>query len=158
MIEFYKECYREEVINLILNIQNVEYGLNIQLEEQSDIGDINKNYINDGGNFWVAKEDSNNIIIGTLGLLKIEEGYGVLKKFFIKKEYRGKGYSKLLYNELLKFAKENKFKKILLDTPSVAERSHNFYRKVGFLEITKNELKVNYKYPDRDSKLFLLEI
>ena len=44
------------------------------------------------------------------------------------------------------------------DTPSVATRSHAYYRKAGFRQITAAELPVPYRYPDRDSLLFLLAL
>lgn len=51
MITVYDDQYKEEVINLILYIQNVEAGVGISIEEQPDILDIPSNYINDGGTF-----------------------------------------------------------------------------------------------------------
>ncbi|MBR3230114.1 MAG: GNAT family N-acetyltransferase, partial [Bacilli bacterium] len=43
---------------------------------------------------------------------------------YVKKEYRGKGYSKILNNAILKEAKKRKFKKIYLKT-----KLTNYYEK-----------------------------
>lgn len=159
MVQLYDDRYTQEVIDLILHVQNVEYGVGISIEDQPDILDINKSYINDGGGFWIALNESGKVI-GSIGLQKKSDEIAVLKKFFVHNKYRGKenGVGVSLYNFLLSFAKEKGFSKIVLDTPSVATRSHSFYRKVGFREITKEDLPIQYDYPDRNSLLFLLEI
>ena len=52
-------------------------------------------------------------------------------------------------------AHENGLESLVLDTPGVATRSHAFYRRMGFVEITRDELPIDYVFPDRDSLLFL---
>jgi salicylate hydroxylase len=47
---------------------------------------------------------------------------------------------------------------VLLDTPAVATRAQQFYRRAGFEQITREQLPVPYEYPDRDSLLFLLRL
>lgn len=157
MITVYDDRYKEEVIKQILYVQNVEYGVGISVEEQPDILDIQANYIKDGGNFWVALND-NGEVVGTIGLQKKTNEVAVLKKFFVYKDYRGKefGIGTGLYKALLDFAKKQGFSKIILDTPSKATRSHSFYKKVGFKEIAKGDLPIQYDYPDRDSLIFEL--
>lgn len=159
MIQVYSDKYKQGVIDLILYVQNVEYGINLQIEEQPDILDINNSYINSGGCFWVATNELNKVI-GCIGLQIKEDNVAVLKKFFVYKEYRGKEYNLglSLYKHLLNFAKEKGISKIILDTPSVAKRSHSFYKKVGFIQISKQDLPIKYDYPDRDSLLFLVNI
>ncbi|MXO77361.1 GNAT family N-acetyltransferase [Paenibacillus sp. OT2-17] len=159
MITVYDDSYKEEVIKLILHVQNVEYEVGISLKEQPDILDIHSNYINDGGNFWIALND-NGEVVGSIGLQKKNKEVAVLKKFFVYKDYRGKefGTGKKLYEALLDFAKKQGFSKIILDTPSKATRSHSFYKKAGFKEIDKEDLPIKYDYPDRNSIIFLLEL
>ena len=159
MITVYDDSYKEEVIKLIMHVQNVEYEVGISVKEQPDILDIHSNYINDGGNFWIALND-NGEVVGSIGLQKKNKEVAVLKKFFVYKDYRGKelGTGKKLYEALLDFAKKQGFSKIILDTPSKATRSHGFYKKVGFKEIDKEDLPIKYDYPDRNSIIFLLEL
>ena len=154
----YDDKYKNQVIDLILHIQNVEYSVGLSIEDQPDLIDIVKSYFTDGGSFWVAID--NGRVIGTLGLQKRENQVGILKKFFVCKEYRGKefGVSIKLYDELLKYAKMKKIKSIILDTPAVANRSHSFYKKIGFKEITKEQLPIKYDFPDRNSLLFILRL
>ena len=85
---------------------------------------------------------------------------GVLKKFFVDQAFRGyeKGISSSLFSALISFAPTRGLKSIVLDTPSVATRSHAFYRRAGFRPISKEELPVPYEYPDRNSLLFMLDL
>lgn len=159
MITEYDDRYKEEVIKLILHVQNVEYGVGISVEEQPDILDIQSNYIKDGGNFWVALNDHNEVV-GTIGLQKKTSEVAILKKFFVYEDYRGKklGIGTRLYEALLGFMQKHRFSKVILDTPSKATRSHSFYKKVGFKEIAKKDLPIRYDYPDRDSLIFELTL
>lgn len=159
MITTYDDKYKEDVIKLILYVQNVEYEVNISIEEQPDILDIQSNYIKDGGNFWVALNGKGEVV-GSIGLQKKTNEVAVLKKFFVYKDYRGKdiGIGTGLYEALLNFVKKQRFTKVILDTPSKATRSHGFYKKVGFKKIDKEDLPIQYDYSDRDSLIFELDL
>lgn len=60
---------------------------------------------------------------------------------FVKKEYRGKGYSKILNNAILEEAKKRGFNKVYLKTDLI-----NYYEKFGavYLENLKNGEKLYY--------------
>lgn len=60
---------------------------------------------------------------------------------YVKKEFRGKGYSKILNNAILEEAKKRGFKKLYLKTDLV-----NYYEKFGaiFLENLSNGEKLYY--------------
>ncbi len=60
---------------------------------------------------------------------------------YVKKEYRGKGYSKILNDALLNYAKEKGYKKIYLKTDLI-----NYYEKFGaiYLEDLNNDEKLYY--------------
>ena len=155
-IEAYKNKYKEEVIFLILDIQNNEAKISLSLEEQSDLNDIEHCYQAKGGEFWVALDEGK--VIGTLGIMMRENHYAVMKKFFVKVEYRSKKVGLELYRQLIYFAKDAGVKHIILDTPSVAKASHKFYEKAGFYKTDVENLPVPYVYPDRDSILYMLDL
>lgn len=158
-IKSYTPEYRNQIISLILYIQNYEQRVNLSLEEQPDMADIQKYYQMNGGDFWIAIDDSGDVI-GTLGLMKKEKHYGILKKFFVKPEFRGSkiGTANNLYYHLITKAKELGIDTIILDTPLACNRAHSFYRKHNFVEIPKEQLPIKYDYPDRDSLLFIKKI
>lgn len=97
-------------------------------------------------------------MIGTIGLMLKDQHCAVLKKFFVKKEFRSQRIELALYETLLEYANAAGVHCIFSDTPSFAHRSYRFYEKAGFRVILKDELPVPYSYPDRDSILYLLDL
>lgn len=155
-IETYCGKYDEQIIKLILDIQNKESRINLSLEEQPDLLDIKHCYQDDGGEFWLALSDGE--VIGTIALMMKQDKCAVMKKFFVKKEFRSQKIGLALYNRLLEYAKAKRVEHIILDTPSVAVNSHRFYEKAGFRKIDAQELPVPYSFPDRNSLLYMLDI
>ncbi|MEG3086908.1 GNAT family N-acetyltransferase [Sphingomonas sp. PB4P5] len=140
----------DEVAALILSIQNDEAGLNLTVADQPDLLDVAASY-RDGG-FWIAQHDGS--IVGTIGLLN-HGGRGALKKFFVAPEHRGPGGPAMqLFTAVLNAARARGHHDLFLDTPSVASRSHAFYRRVGFVECSRSTLPRDYQFPDRDSLIF----
>jgi len=155
-IEAYNGKYDDEIIGLILSIQNDEAKINLPLDEQPDLKDIKGSYIENGGGFWLAKADGK--VIGTVGLMMKENNCAVLKKFFVKAEYRSQRVGLALYKELLAYAAEKNVRHIILDTPSVAVKSHRFYEKAGFRRTEPTKLPIPYDYPDRNSFVYILDL
>ena len=152
----YCEKYNEEIVELVLDIENNESKINLSLEEQPDLMDIRGTFINGEGNFWVAVD--NEEVIGTIGLVIKENHCGVLKKFFVRADWRSKKTGLALYKILLEYAKSRNLESLILDTPSVAKAAHRFYERAGFHRVTADQLPVHYEYPDRDSDLYMLTL
>jgi len=152
----YSPYFKQQIIDLILHIQNEEAGIDLSIEEQPDLLDIEKYYYGNKGRFWLAVE--NNTLIGTIALMNKENGNGVLKKFFVHKDFRNQKVGLALYKTLYAYAVSNNYKNIILDTPSVAAASHRFYDRAGFVRIDKTHLPFEYDFPDRHSYLYLLRI
>lgn len=157
LIKIYEDIYKNQVIDLILDIQNNEYNLGFTIEDQSELLLIKENYVDKGGLFLVAVT-ANNKVIGTIALDRLIFDIAVLRKMFVSKEFRGLGTAQNLFNKLIDFAKKEQITTILLDTPSVAKNSHRFYEKNGFVHIDKKAIPENYKYPDKNSKIYKLQI
>lgn len=124
-----------QLVDLINYCQNIEAKLNIKMAEQDDIFQIETYYQAKGGNFWIALDDTNKVV-GSIALLPLNENTAVLKKFFTYPEFRGQPQrlGAKLYQQLITFAKDNHFQRIVLDTPEGETRSHYFYEKNGFLQ------------------------
>lgn len=90
MIEIgtYSACDKDEVIALVLHCQNDGTRPLVSIEDQPELLRIEEEYIDGGGNFWVAKE--NGKVAGTIGLMNKGNGLCILKKFFVYEPYRGK--------------------------------------------------------------------
>jgi N-acetylglutamate synthase-like GNAT family acetyltransferase len=153
-IDTYQVTYKTEIINLILTIQKQEFEIDINLNNQPDLGHIETYYQNGKGNFWVAK--INNSIVGTISLLDIGNSYGALRKMFVKKEYRGKEYGigQALLNTLIHWAGEKQFKKIFLGTTEKFIAAQRFYEKNKFIEIDKNLLPPDFPVMKVDVKFY----
>ena len=102
----YSEQNKEPIIRLILHIQNEEAKIDLSLDEQPDLSDISACYLQSGGGFWTALTPAGDVV-GTIGLMQGADHYGILKKFFVRADYRGTGLGLSLYRVLYAFAQEN---------------------------------------------------
>ena len=157
-IEPYNEEDREEIITLVLHCQNDGTRPIVSVDDQPELLHIKEKYLDNGGNFWVAKE--NGKVAGSIGLMMCGDGLAILKKFFVYESYRGnpRQLGRHLYETLLNFAKERGVKRMILDTPRNTDRAHKFYEKAGLKKITKEELPVDYDYPYEDSDFFFIDL
>ncbi|MBD80129.1 MAG: GNAT family N-acetyltransferase [Crocinitomicaceae bacterium] len=145
-----------ELAEFVLAIQNGEFKLGFSTEEQPDL--INTEQFYKSGGFWIVREDGK--IIGSIGLQRLNSECGILRKLFVDKEKRGSelNIAQRLFDRLLSEAQSLKLKYVILDTPSVAKASHKFYLKNAFKEITKADILYEFKYPERNSRLFRLTL
>ena len=153
-IETYTDTHKNDVGELILNIQHAEFGIPITLDMQPDLNDIPGFYQSNNGNFWVAKMDDK--IIGTIALLDIGNQQGALRKMFVDKDYRGKllGVGQRLLDNLLDWSKQKGIKEIFLGTTEKFIGAQRFYEKNGFVETRKDELPPNFPVMKVDIKFY----
>ena len=93
--------------------------------------------------FYIIEGD---IIIGIINYSHVLDEADLLF-IFIKDEYKGKGYSKVLLNNSLEYLKEKGIKSIFLEVRSKNIIARNLYTKIGFIEISTRK---NY-YNDDDA-------
>lgn len=158
-VDTFNPTLQQQVVDTILYVQNVEFNVGISLEDQPDLLDIETHYVAQGGQFWVAITPGGQVV-GTIGLQAKPGGIGILKKLFVLADYRGKQThcAAKLFSALIAFASSSGMHTLVLDTPSVATRSHAFYKANGFREIPLAEVPVKYDYPDRNSLFFRLDL
>lgn len=157
-IEQFEDKYTQDVINMVLHFQNDGTRPAISVDDQPDLLNIAGEYIEKGGNFWIAKE--NEKLIGSIGIMSYNTEIAILKKFFVYENYQGEPYhiGRRLYNELLAFAKKKTFKTILLDTPRNTERAHKFYEKAGFQKVKEEDLPIQFSHPYKACDFFMLKL
>jgi len=104
----------------------------------SDLDNIEKNYLQLGGVFWVIV-DRNDVIIATSALSPIVDSQIVeLRKMYVNDHFRGKGLGKLLLNKSIYWAQNEGFKNLRLETaPSLIE-ARSLYLKFGFKQISED--------------------
>ena len=154
----FEDKYTQDVIDLVLHFQNDGTRPLVTVNDQPDLLNITCEYIEKGGNFWVAKDDSK--LIGSIGIMPYNNEIAVLKKFFVYEDYQGEPYhiGQKLYTRLLSFANEKNIKTILLDTPHNTVRAHKFYEKTKFKKITEDMLPIKFSHPYKDCDFFMLEL
>jgi putative acetyltransferase len=134
----------KDIIDIILPIQQLEFGVPLSLADQPDLLEIEDFYILKGGNFWGASIEGE--LCGTIALLLFNEKAGAIRKMFVKKEFRGKQYgiASLLMEELINYCRENGIEDLYLGTVDVAQAAIRFYEKKGFAQLDKKELPVDF--------------
>lgn len=157
-ISQFEDRYTQDVTDLVLHFQNDGTRPPVSIDDQPDLLNITREYIEKGGNFWIAKDKEK--LVGSIGIMPYGNGIAVLKKFFVYENYQGKPYhtGRKLYGELLDFAEAKGYHTILLDTPRNTERAHVFYEKAGFRKVEEKDLPIQFSHPYKDCDFFLLEL
>lgn len=105
--------------------------------------------------YWVAL--NNGEVIGTVGVIVVENDFGVLKKMMLKKEFRGKkvGISKRLLETAVKWCKQNNVSKLYLGTMDQFKAAQSFYEKNEFRQISQDELPDSFLNNPLDTIFFV---
>jgi GNAT superfamily N-acetyltransferase len=150
--------YCNQIIDIILPIQQIEFNVPVNLEAQPDLLDIETNYHQTGGNFWGATY--NGQLVGTIALIAIGNNAGALRKMFVRKEYRGKelGIAQLLLDNLISYCRQNDINAIYLGTVDVLKAAHRFYEKNGFTQIAKHDLPKSFPLMGADNIFYELHL
>lgn len=123
------------VKKLILSILK-ELGFRYDPKYDKDLDSLKTYYQQEGNAFFVLLKDK--IPIGAIALERKNKREAILKRFYLKKEARGKGLGKLLYQKAEDFAKLKGYKKITLDTTTKNKKAVSFFQKQNFI-LTKQK-------------------
>ncbi len=127
-LEFSSE-FSEKVKTFLIDVCIQEFGFEAWREELETTD--REKYKRTGGIFLIAL-DKNGDIIGTIGLENMNDGVGLLKTMYVRKDYRGSKIAQNLMNTLINFSLKNNYTKLQLGTHKELERAVNFYKKNGF--------------------------
>lgn len=111
-----------------------------QMEKWSNNLTITIDYIETNPVFNLVEE---NQIVGYYSYLKQEDNQVKLDNLFILPEYIGKGFGSFLMNDFLERMRNEKCKKIILDSEPNAEQ---FYQKIGFTKIGEFETSIKNRF------------
>lgn len=153
-VKIFENNFKQDVADLILDIQKNEFEIPITLSGQPDLNNISGFYQINNGNFWIATVD--NVVVGTIALLDIGGNRGALRKMFVKAAYRGKNYGigQKLLDTLLEWARDKAFNEVLLGTTEKFIAAQRFYEKNGFTEIIKETLPPEFPIMSVDVKFY----
>ena len=79
----------------------------------------------------------NEQVIGCGGVVPHTNNIGIVKRFYIAPEYRGKGTAQVLLNKIIDEAKSRQMDKLILDVYFKNARAAKFYEKHGFKRYTQ---------------------
>jgi len=106
--------------------------------EQTDLADIRQHYGGGASNFWIAVDDTG--LLGTTGFVDVGFKQGLLRKMFVRSDYRGSGVARLLLDNAMKWATDHSFVKLYLGTNSKFHAAQRFYTKHGFAPVSLETL------------------
>lgn len=109
-------------------------------------------------NYWVAFNEEE--VIGTISILRIENGASVLKNMFVKKEFRGRtfGVAHRLLQHAFTWCESEHINTIYLGTMEQFVAAHKFYEKNGFQKIAKSELPERFIHNPIDTVFYKVRI
>lgn len=116
----------------------------------SDLADIEVNYIARGGLFEVI-EDGDGELVGTVGLYPIDERTVELRKMYFDPRIRGLGLGNATLKRMIDAAGELGFERVYLETAAVLKQAVHLYEKFGF-EPTEE------KHSARCDQAYILEL
>jgi GNAT superfamily N-acetyltransferase len=116
-----------------LNIEWLETYFYVEDYDKEVLSKPNKYIIQPGGHIFFVIEDD--LVIGTVALMKAEDGVFELTKMAVLPNQRGKRIGQQLMQYCIDFAKEQGFTMLLLYSNTILENAIYIYRKFGFIEI-----------------------
>jgi N-acetylglutamate synthase-like GNAT family acetyltransferase len=146
--------YSDGVVDVILPIQRIEFGIDISLADQPDLKIIPEFYQQGLGNFWLALDQGE--VVGTIALVDIQNNQAALRKMFVKASYRGPAYgvSRQLLETMLSWCHQSEITDVYLGTVDRLKAAHRFYEKSGFQEIKKSDLPEQFPIMAIDTKFY----
>ena len=144
-IEFHNQYQNE--INDFINKSMYQF-IHRPYKIREDVANIEKHYIKSGGNFWLAINQKNNHIIGSIGLEKINNNIGILRRFYIQEEYQNQKVGSNLYKILEKYSRKNNINTLYLTCGKILEKAHKFYTKNGWIQLDKIEINMHVSETD----------
>lgn len=132
-----------------LNKEWLETYFYVEPLDEDVLSQPEKYIINKGGYIFFAK--LNDTIVGTYAFMPLKDIDGFeLTKMAVLPEMRGQKIGHKLLEHAINFAKENKFKNLLLYSNRSLENAIYLYKKIGFKEV---KLEPNTPYKRADIKM-----
>ena len=128
-----------EVKNFVLGVLK-EQGFEFDPNKDFDLDNIDKHYLQSGGVFYVGIVDG--AIIGTSAVRRIDNNRCEIKRIYVRKDFRGRGFGRELFLKALEFAGQN-YSVAVLKTDARLTDAIGLYLQNGF-SVVKEEDGVVY--------------
>lgn len=127
---------KKAVKNFIVSILD-EYSFRYNPELDYDLEILNNFYLKKGNIFFVLT--AKNKIFGTIGIEMIKAKTAKLKRFYLAKNLRGKGWGIKMFRKTLIFCKKERYYTLLADVAENMSEGFKFYLKNKFKIIKKEK-------------------
>ena len=158
-IAAYAPEHHDAVADLVLGIQQREFGASITYEDQPDLVDPAGFFGAHGGAFWVALGDdgTRESVVGTVGILDFGQARAALRKMFVAADWRGPTHrvAQQLLEAAVDWARAKATTAIYLDTIDAFRAAHRFYAKNGFDEVAKDAMPDDFPAMAGGSRFFI---
>jgi putative acetyltransferase len=124
----------EEVRELFLEYaRSLDFSLCFQSFDQ-ELKNLPGSYAPPSGRLFLLLHNSR--AAGCIAMRKLEEDICEMKRLYVRPEFRGHGYGRVLVKRLITAAREIGYQRMRLDTvPSSMKDAVELYRRMGFKEI-----------------------
>jgi len=159
LIQPFRPGLEGQVLDLILPIQQIEFGVPITARDQPDLAQIPEVYQAGRGGFWVGLEGDR--VVGTIGLIDFGRppgGGGALRKMFLHKDQRGSGLAQALLGILLTHARHHGLPGLWLGTLPHMGAAHRFYERNGFRRVEPGDLPPDFPRMAVDTVFYTLDL
>ena len=128
-----KDCEDYEVAKkLIREYSEIKGAESCFVSLDKELADLDTYY--KGGALLIGFENENPI--ATIAIKHVDDETCEARRLYIKPDYRGKGYARILMNEMLDRSRELGFKKVKFTTkPEVMSVGYGLYKRMGFEEV-----------------------
>lgn len=155
LIHPFQPGLENQVLDLILPIQQVEFGVPITARDQPDLARIPEVYQAGRGGFWVGLDGAR--VVGSLGLIDFGSG-GALRKMFLHRDHRGSGLAQALLDTALDRARTQGLQGLWLGTLPHMAAAHRFYERNGFRRVAPEALPGDFPRMPVDTVFYALDL
>ncbi len=138
-----RECFDTQIIKeLFTEYSKIQGAESCFVSFDKEVNDLLGFY--EGGSMLVGYEEEEPA--ACIAIRKKSKENCEAKRLFIKPEFRGKGYARIMLNTMLDKARELGFEKVTFTTkPSVMQIGYGLYKRMGFEETSEENGIVSMK-------------
>ncbi len=134
-IEVFHRSMTSAVKELVLGVLSEE-GFEYDHVKDFDLDDIEDYYLRNRGIFYTGVVGGT--IVGTSAVRRVDNRTCEIKRIYVRKDFRGRGFGSALLLQALKFAEEN-YSTVVLKTDARLKDAINLYRRNGFSVINEED-------------------
>ena len=132
IVPFARE-HADAVIGIISTVF-AEYGMTFELDGfDADLTDVATSYLGRGGVFFVLLSEAE--VIGTVGAMPHDDEESEIKRLYLRRDARGRGYGRRLLEHVLDWARRRGDRRIIAWSDVRLDTAHAVYDRMGFVRI-----------------------